>query len=185
MLLIGLRLLVQRTVAHVLHAQGAGDDQHLIEGSALSGLQQHAPDTRVQRQLGQQLTDRRELIGLVHRTEFGQQLVAVGNGPTLRRLDEGKVFDRPQVQCLHPQDDRGQRAAQDFRVGKARPTVEVLLVVEADTDALGHPAAAARALIGRRLRNRLDQQLLDLAAKAVTFDAGGAAVDHIADARDG
>ena len=39
-----------------------------------------------------------------------------------------------------------------------------LLVVEPDADAVGDPAGAPGALVGRRLADRLDQQLLDLAA---------------------
>ena len=73
--------------------------------------------------------------------------------------------------------------AQDFRVGEARPAGEILLVVQADADAVGHPAAAAGALVGRGLADRLDQQLLDLAAEAVALDARRAGVDHVADAR--
>ena len=48
-----------------------------------------------------------------------------------------------------------------------------------------NPAAAAGALVGRRLRDRLDMQLLDLAADAVAPHAGQPAVDDIADPRHG
>jgi hypothetical protein len=55
------------------------------------------------------------------------------------------------VQRLHAQDHAGQRRAQDLGVGEARAAVEVLFVVQADADAVGHAAAAAGALVGRRL----------------------------------
>jgi hypothetical protein len=34
--LIGLGLLVQRAIAHILHAQGAGNDQHLLQGAPIA-----------------------------------------------------------------------------------------------------------------------------------------------------
>ena len=62
---------------------------------------------------------------------------------------------------------------------------EVVLVVEADADAVGDAPAAAGALVRRRLADRLDRQLLDLAAKAVALDARRAGVDDVADAGHG
>ena len=94
--LIGLGLLLQGPVAHVLHAQGRGDHQHLIERAALVRFQQHAAHARVQWQAREGLTDGGEFIGLVHRAELCQQLVAVGDGALLRRLDEGKGRDLAQ-----------------------------------------------------------------------------------------
>jgi hypothetical protein len=129
------------------------------------------------------LADAGELVGVVHRAQFGQQLVAVGDGAALRRLQEREVLHRAQVQRLHAQDHARQRAAQDFGVGEARPAVEAGLVVQADADAVGHAAAAAGALVGRRLADGLDQQLLHLAAEAVALDARRAGVDDVADAR--
>ena len=58
-----------------------------------------------------------------------------------------------------------------------------MLVVQANADAVGHAAATAGALVGSRLRDRLDHQLLDLVAKAVALDAGRTGVNHIAYAR--
>jgi hypothetical protein len=51
-----------------------------------------------------------------------------------------------------------------------------------DTNAVGHAAATARTLVGCGLADGFDHQLLNLAAQAVALDAGGARVDHIADA---
>ena len=62
---------------------------------------------------------------------------------------------------------------------------EIGLVVEADADAVGDAAAAAGALVRRGLADRLDRQLLDLAAKAVALDARRAGIDHVADAGHG
>ena len=78
--LVGLLLRLHRAVAHVLHAQGAGDHQHFVQRTPAARLQNHAAYTRVQRQSGQFLAHRREFVGIVHRTELIEQLVAVGNG---------------------------------------------------------------------------------------------------------
>ena len=183
MRLVGLGLFVHGAVAHVLHAERAGDDHDFVQGAAVFGFQNHAAHARVQRQFGQRAAYRREFVVVVHRAKFGQQLVAVGNGAALGRLNERKVFHRAQVQRFHAQDHRGQRAAQNLRVGKTRAPYKVLLVVQTNTDAVSHAAAAAGTLVGGRLRDRLDHQLLDLVAKAVALDAGCAGVNRIPDAR--
>ena len=85
------------------------------------------------------------------------------------------------MQRLHAQYHASQRAAQDFRVGEARSLVEVQLLIEPDADAVGDAPAAPGALVGRRLADRLDQQLLYLAPEAVALHACGTDVDHIAD----
>ena len=128
------------------------------------------------------MADLRQLVGVVHRAQFGQQLVTVGDGATRRRFDERKILDHAQVQRLHAQDHPGQRRTQDFGVGKTRSTRKVFFVVQPNANAVSHPAAAASALIGRRLADGFDHELLDLAAQAVALDAGGAGIDHIANA---
>ncbi len=183
MRLVGLRLPVHRTVAHILHAECAGNHQHFIQRLPVLGLQNHAAYARVQRQLGQRSAHRRQFVVVVDRAQLGQQLVAIGNGAALRWFDESKVLDRSQMQRLHAKNHRSQRAAQDFGVGKAGPAQKVLLVIQPYANAVGHPAAAASALVGRRLRHRLDHQLLNLVAKAVTLHARGTGINHIADAR--
>ena len=87
------------------------------------------------------------------------------------------------MQRLHAQNHPRQRGTQDLGIGKARPAVEILLVIQADADAVGDAAAAACTLVSRRLADRLHQQLLHLVAVAVALDAGRAGIDHIADAR--
>jgi hypothetical protein len=89
------------------------------------------------------------------------------------------------MQRLHAQDDGGQRGAQDFRLGELGPLQEFLLVVQADAHAIGHAAATAGALVGGRLRDRLDLQLFDLVAVAVALHARQAGIHHVADAGHG
>ena len=95
----------------------------------------------------------------------------------------GKLLDLPEAQGGHLQDHRGEVGAQDLGVGELRAVEEVLLVVEADRDAVTDPAAAPSSLVRRRLRDRLDRQALDLQALAVAGDPGGARVHDVADPR--
>ena len=180
--LIGGLLLLQRPVAHILAAQGRRDDQHLGKRLPLARLEDHAADARVERQLGERAADVGELVALVHRIELGEQRITVGDRLLRRRLEERKILHRAEVQALHAQDHAGQRRTQDLRVGEARAAGVVGLVVQADADAVGHAAAAAGALIRRRLTHRLDLQLLDLVAVAVALDARQARIDDVADA---
>ena len=180
---IGRLLLLDRAIAHVLHRQAAGDDEHFVQGLALARREDHPADARVERQVRQLAPDRRQHVLVVDGTELVEKLVAVGDGPFRGRLQEGKVLDAAEVERLHAQDHAGKRRAHDLRVGEARPAREVGFVVEADADAVGDAPAAAGALVRGGLADRLDRQLLDLAAKAVALDARRAGVDDVADAR--
>ena len=118
MCLVSLGLFVHGAVAHVLHAQGAGNDQHFFKRTTVFGLQNHAAHAWVQRQFGQGAANGRQFVVIIDRAQLGQQLVTVRHGAALRRLDEGKVFNRSQMQRLHAQNHTGQRAAQNLGVGK-------------------------------------------------------------------
>ena len=64
--------------------------------------------------------------------------------------------------------------------GRAAKSV---VVVQAHADARGDAAAAARALIGRRLRDLLDLQQRHLVAQRIALDPREPRVDHVANAR--
>ena len=182
-LLVGGLRRLQRAVTHVLHAQRRGDHQHLRQRLTVTGLQDHAAHARVQRQPPQFTADGGQLVGLVHGIELPQQGVAIGNGLARRCFQKGKLFHRTQAQRLHAQDHPGQRRTQDLGVGEAGASGEVLFVVQADAHAIGHPPAAARALLRRCLADGLHLQLLHLAAVAVTLDARQPGVNDETDAR--
>ena len=175
-------LLVHRPFARILHRQRRGDDQHFIQAALLFCCDQHAPHPRIDRQLRQLAADRRELASLVHRAELGQQLIAVGDHSRGRRIDERKVLDLAEFERAHAQDHRGERGAQDFGVAEFGAGLEILLAVEAHADAVHHPPATARALVGRSLRDLLDLQQLHFVAVTIAIDPGKARVDHEADA---
>ena len=183
--LVGGLLAVGRAFAHVLHRQRAGDDQHLVEAAQARGLQQHAPQARVDGNARQLATQGADAAFAVHRRQFLQQVETVADRLAVRRLDKGEIRDVAQAQVQHLQDHRRQVGAQDLRIGEFRPAEEILLAVQADADTRLDAATAALALVGAGLRHRLDGQALHLGAIAVAADARGAGIDHVADARHG
>jgi hypothetical protein len=126
-----------------------------------------------------------QVLVLVDCAEFGQAPVAVTDGARVRRLDERKLVHFTELESEHAQDHAGQRRAQDFRIAVLRPRVEIFFVVQAHADSRTDAAAAALALLGSCLRDRLDVQALKLVALRVALDARGAGINHIADARHG
>ncbi len=121
----------------------------------------------------------------VEGAQLVQQADAVLHLAAVRRLDERESLDVAQPDRGHLQDDGGQVGAQDLRVGELRPGEEVVLLVQADADAVGGAARAALALVGAGLGDGLDGQALHLGAVAVAGDAGVAGVDDVFDAGNG
>ena len=103
----GLRVF-QRPVTHVLAAERGGDDEHFRQAFAVPCFEDHAAHTRVQRQARELLAGGCQLVCLVHRAQFRQQVVAVGNRLARRWLDKRKVIHCAQVQRLHSQDHAGE-----------------------------------------------------------------------------
>ena len=95
MRLIGLRLLLQWPVAHVLHAQGRRDDQHLAQCAPLARFQNHATHARVERQARQLGAQGGELLRVVHRAQLLQQLNAIGNRAARGHVEKRKVLHPP------------------------------------------------------------------------------------------
>ncbi len=154
--LIGLLLAIGRTLAHVLHRERAGDDQHLGQAALLRRFQHHAAQPRVDGQARQLPAERRQLVLAVDRRKLLQQVEAVADGLAVRRLDEGEILYVAQAQVQHLQDHRRKVGAQDFRVGELRTGEKILLAVQANADTRLDPPAAALALVGAGLGHRFD-----------------------------
>jgi len=160
--LIGSLLLFCRAFARVLHLQGGGDDQQLLQAALVLTGQNHSSDARIDWQLGQAATDIGELVVVVEGAQFKQGLVTVPDGVRLRRIQEGEFLDRPQPQRLGLQNDSGQIGAANLRCSVFIAREEVVLRIQTNTNAGPDSSAAAGALIGRCLRDRFDRQTLHL-----------------------
>ncbi len=177
----GLR--VRRHLVRVLHRQSGGQHPDLLVAGRATPGEGDAGDARVQRQAPQLAAQRGQAALLIERAEVLQQAVAFRHMAAFRSVEPGKVLDIAQAKRRHLQDHAGQVGAQDFRIAERRALGEVLLRVQAQRHAGTDAAAAAGALVGGGLRDRLDVQLLHAQARRVAIDAGGAGVDHVADAR--
>ena len=181
---VGGLLVVRRALARVLDGQRGGDDEDLAGAALLARLDDHPGDARVDGQAGHLAAGLGEAV-VLDGVQLFEELDAVGDRARVRRVDERELADVAEPRGGHLQDDAGEVRALDLRVGELGTALEVLLRVQPDADAVGDAAAAALALVGARLRDRLDGQPLHLGAQAVAADAGGARVDHVADAGDG
>ena len=189
-LLVGLAALLGGADARVLDRQRGGDHDDLVAAAVAVGFEDHPPDPRVDRELcepaaqaGQPLA---RVVGVeVQSAEFVQQRLAVADLAAVGRVEEAEVLDLAERQRLHLQDHRREARAQDLGIGERGPVGEVRLGVQADADAVRRAPAAAHALVGRRLRDGLDRQPLDLQPRAVAADPRGARIDDRTDPRHG
>ena len=148
MRLIGGLLAIEGPFTGILGRERRGNDQGLAQAAALLGCEQYTCDARIDRQSRKLLPGGGQLAVLVDGVELTQQIEAIEHRTPWRRIDEGKGLDVFEPKRLHPQNDRRQRRAKDFRVGEGRTLEEIGLVVEPDADAVRHAAAPACALIG-------------------------------------
>ena len=183
--LVGRAGLFGRALARVANLQSRGDDEHLRQAAVCLGREDHSPDPRIDGQTRQPASHVGEALGLVDRAEFVERLGSVADRGRLGRIEERESGDVAKVQRLRLQDDRGEVASLDFGRGVAGAGLIVGLAEEPHAHARADTPAAARALVGRGLRDRLDGQPLGLRAGRVATDPRGARVDHVADTRHG
>ena len=104
-----------------------------------------------------------------------------GGGRAGRGTGSPRSSPRPSAAICRITDARFvRRISGSVKRGRSR---EVVLGVEPDADAVRRAPAAALALVGRGLRDRLDRQPLHLQPRAVAADPRGARVDDVADPR--
>ncbi len=174
-----------RALAGILHRKRRRDREHLAQASFFGGSEDHATQARIDRQAGEAAPQVREPIALVERAQLAQRVLPVGDHPPGRWIQERELAHVAESQGLHAQDHARKVAAEDLggRVGLA--AVEVLFLVESQARARPEPAASARALAGRRLRDALDGKPLDARPRAVAAQPGQPRIDHESDARHG
>ena len=188
--LVGRLALLGRAVARVLDLQGRGDDQHLVSGSPSSAAARIIRPMRgIDRQAGQPSPGRVSQRRVPRRSGRRRPARRAGRcrrgSRGRRRIEERERLDVAQAEGRHLQDHRGQVGALDLGRGELGPARRSRPRCRAGCRRPAHPAAAARPLIGRRLRDRLDRQPLHLGPAAVARDPGRARVDHVADAGHG
>ena len=125
-------LVLGRALAHILDRQGRHDDEDLGRAAQALGLQQHAPQARVDRQARQVPADagepvlgrgRGRVLGpavLRERVDLHEEGHAIAHRPPIRGVQEGEVLDGTQAEGRHLQDDAGQRRAQDLGFRETR-----------------------------------------------------------------
>ncbi len=164
-----------------------GDDREDVGGDVQAPrLQQHPGEPRIDGEPRDLAARLRELRGGTpgDGLQLGEELERRLHAAGVRGRQERELRDVAEAEGEHLQDDGCQGRPQDLRLGELRPGREVLLRVQPDRDAGGGAPRAAGPLLRGRLRDRLDRQPLDLRARAVPRDAGGAGVDDVPDAGD-
>ena len=182
---VGRSLAFLRPLARILNGQCGGDHQHLAQTALFSRGNDHARHARIKRHLRQLLPDRCQRAIVSHRAKFEQELVAVTDCLGRRCFDERETLDIADAQSLHAQDHACQRGAKNLRIGIRRTQAELLLVIQANANAGGDAPASAGTLVGRRLGDLLDLQLLDLVAVGIALDPRQPRIDNETDARHG
>src|SRR5690606_5805218 len=90
-------LLFHRPFTRVLYRQCADDDQHFPYTAERLRGDKHPSEARINRQLGELLTDGRKLIAAVDCLKFFQQFEAVTDKAMVRAIDKWKF-----VNITHP-----------------------------------------------------------------------------------
>src|SRR5690606_41472767 len=75
--------------------------------------------------------------------DLHEELDAVAYRPGVGLVDEGEVLHVAQPESGHLEDDRGERGAQDLRLGDLGARLEVGPRVEPDRNPVGHAAASS------------------------------------------
>ena len=163
--------------------RNAGDHQHLAQAAvrcAATSMRASLTSTGM-RAISRPVGGQPAL--LVDRAEFGQRLPAIGDRARIGRFEEREILDPSQAERQHAQDHAGQRGATDFRIGVRRARRKSASEYRRKQMPGRDASAAALALVGAGLRDRLDVQAIELLPRAVALDARAARIDDVMDAR--
>ena len=173
---------LERSFARILDAERRHDRHHLTRHTVLFRLDDHAPEPRVDRQLGELPADLRDGVVGTYRVQFAQQVEAIFDAAGVGWLQERERFDVAQSKGDHLQDHGCQVRAQNLGLGVFRAAHIVVFRVQPDRDAIARAPGATRTLIRGCLADRLDRQPLNFCTHAVAGDARQPRVDDVADA---
>ena len=178
-------LLIRGSVPYVGLGQPRDNGQHGLEHVPLLRRHEHAPKLGIQRKFRQRPAHGGQAPEFIEGLKLLQQTPTVRQGLRLRGLKEGKGFRVPEVQLLHAEHHGGEVRAANLRIGKRGARLEIGRLEEAEAHPWSQAPAAARALGGAGLGNRLHGQTLKLRAIAVAGNSGQPAIDDVADTRHG
>ena len=160
-----------------------GDHEPFAQRTVTVRDHEQTCDARIGRQPRHDFAIGRELVLRIERTEQMQKLIRVAHGFGRWRIDERKLVDRAQAQRFEPQQHARETRAQYLRLRVRGALREILLRVQSHAHARREPSAAAGALHGVRLRDRLHTEALHAVARTVPAHARESRVDHVADTR--
>ena len=177
-----------RALTGVLHRQCTGNNQDLAQGPSRTTAQKHPGDPRIQRQTREGAARVGQATLVIERPQLKQQRLTIDDRPPWRCIQEWEGFNCVDPVCKaqrhHSQDDASERGAKNFGIGEGRASLELVGSIKTHANTIGNSATATRALIGRRSRDALDLQLLDLAAITIAFDTRLPRINHIANSWD-
>mmetsp|Transcript_15053 Transcript_15053/g.32129 ORF Transcript_15053/g.32129 Transcript_15053/m.32129 type:complete len:663 (-) Transcript_15053:611-2599(-) len=166
-------------------AEQRRERQHLLDAPVLHRLEEHLPELRLERQLGQHLSGGGEVGSDVERAEMVEELEGAHHGLGRRRVDEVKLGYVGHAETLQLQHERAQLGAQHLRVGlHEQVRAERRLRVQAEALAGARSACTSGALLGGGPRDGRDDERLDAQPRVVELLLCEARVDHIHDAVD-
>ena len=182
MQLVGATTLCLGSLAHVLNRETGDERPNLVGHPEALRLDEHAGEPWLDRQPRKGSADACD-AALLDRTELGEERQTVRDTTLIGRGEKRKLRDVAKPETHHLQHDRGEARAQNLRVGVLGPREIVFFAIEAHDDAWLRAPGTTCSLASTRLRDRLDGQVLHLAAGVIARDASGAAVDDVDDAR--
>ena len=80
-------------LARILNCQRTGDNEDFPKAVFLARGQNHAANAWIERQFGELAANFCKLMPRIHRAQFAQQLVAIGNQARAWRFKEWKFAD--------------------------------------------------------------------------------------------
>ena len=132
-------LLVHWPLTRVLNRERGSDNHRLTHAAMFLRFQHHSRQTRIDWQLRELATERRQFIGAGlfisgDRAQLFEQTHAILDIAFIRCFDKRECGDIAQAQCGHLQNNRGQVSTQNFWVGKLRAREEIVFGIETNTD---------------------------------------------------
>ncbi len=132
-------LLVHWPLTRVLNRERGSDNHRLTHAAMFLRFQHHSRQTRIDWQLRELATERRQFIGAGlfisgDRAQLFEQTHAILDIAFIRRFYKRERSDIAQPQRGHLQNNRGQVGTQNLRIGKLRAREEIVFGIKTNAD---------------------------------------------------